>query len=225
MKKLALLLSVVLLAGCSVFTPKTSVENLAKGEMYYKTGDYKKALKYLNKAVTKDPYNLDAYASRGALLFEVDDYDAAIADFNIIMQANPNRSEVYSAIGAALAAQGKYDEAIKVLAQALALNPANVEALCSMGGIYYSKGEYKNAVEEYTKALQYRKAPQIYLMRGLSYDQAGMTKEARADLEFAGFEVVEATEAAPAKEEVKADVKTTQPAAAVKPAAAAPVKK
>lgn len=186
MKRLLIAVSIFCLAGCALPLKKTSNDYLARGEMYYKTGKLKKALKDFNSAVQKDNYNIEAYASRGALLYDLQQYETALADFNLVLAADPNRSEVHSAIGATLAAQGKYQEARESLLKALELNPSNVEAICSLGGVYYSTENYKAAIEEYTKALKLRPSPQIYFARGVSYAAYGKDKEALADYKAAG---------------------------------------
>lgn len=214
MKRQIIVLACFLLAGCSMFSHKTSAEYLAMGEMYYKTGDYKKALKDLNKAIEKDAYNMEAYASRGTLLFGLQEYDSALSDFNIVLQAEGERSEVYSAIGATYAAKGDYKEARENLLKALEINPANVEALCSLGGVYFSTENYKAAIEEYTKAIKLRPAPQAYFARALAYEKYGLIKEAAADYKMAGVSV----DLPEPKEGIIASVPATElvPAQAVK---------
>jgi len=186
MRNVILFLSILFLTACSLPLKKTSNDYLARGQMYYKTGKYKKALNDFNKAIEKDNYNMEAYASRGVLLFDLKQYHTALSDFGIVLRSDPNSSEAYSAIGAALAAQGRYNEARESLMKALELNPSNVEAICSLGGIYYSTGVYKAAVEEYTKAINLRPAPQIYFERGVAYKAYGKNDEAEADYKAAG---------------------------------------
>lgn len=204
MKNLILVLCVAVLTGCSLPLNKPSSYYVARGEMSYKTGNLKKALKDFNTAVQKDNYNVEAYASRGALLFDLKQYETALSDFNIVLQADPNRSEVHSAVGATLAGQGKYKESRESLLKALELNPSNVEALCSLGGVYYSTGNYKSAIEEYTKAIKLRPAPQIYFARAVAYNAYGNIKEAQADFQAAGVEVTYDEQAAQKTETGKA---------------------
>jgi tetratricopeptide (TPR) repeat protein len=188
MRRIFLILLCALFAGCaSTGGVNTSLEYAAKGEMYQKTGDYKKALKYLNKAVEKDEYNIDAYASRGALLFTLEDYQNALSDFNIVKHFNPNRSEAYSAAGAALAAMGGYVEAKENIDRALELSPSNVQAVATLGGIYYQTKNYKEAIEQYTNAIALLPAANLYFMRGVCYQQYGMKDEAAADYQTAGL--------------------------------------
>ncbi len=204
MRNLIFVISIALLTGCALPLNRPSSYYVARGEMNYKTGNLKKALKDFNTAVEKDNYNVDAYASRGALLFDLQQYETALSDFNIVLQADPNRSEVHSAIGAALAGQGKYKESRESLLKALELNPSNVEALCSLGGVYYSTGNYKTAIEEYTKAIKLRPAPQIYFARGVAYNAYGKINEAKADFQAAGVDFAVAEQAAQKTEQRKA---------------------
>lgn len=204
MKNLIIVICALAVSGCSLPLNKPSSYYVARGEMNYKTGNFKKALKDFNTAVEKDNYNIDAYASRGALLFDLQQYETALSDFSIVLQADPNRSEVHSAIGAALAGQGKYKESRESLLKALELNPSNVEALCSLGGVYYSTGNYKAAIEEYTKAIKLRPAPQIIFARGVAYSAYGKIDEAKADFDAAGVEFTVTEQAAQKTEQRKA---------------------
>ncbi|MDR0646053.1 MAG: tetratricopeptide repeat protein [Elusimicrobiota bacterium] len=177
------------LAGCGGFAvkKKTSLDYLAIGEMYHKTGDLKKSLNNFNKAVETDANNIEAYASRGALLFDLGEYKDALSDFNIVIKFYPNRSEAYSAAGAALAALGDYIPAREKLLRALKLNPSNVYAISSLGGVYFSTQNYKAAIEEYTKAINLQPVVEFYFMRGAAYQKYGKQKEAETDFKAAGL--------------------------------------
>ena len=176
----------LILAGCAGTTSKNSaVKNLARGEMYHKTGDYKRALRQLDKAAAAG--SREAFASRGALLYDIGRYEDSLADFNAVIVAEPNRAEAYSAAGAAMAALGQYLPARESLLRSLELNPSNAAAHVSLGGIYFNTQNYAAAADEYTKALKLRPAGEIYFMRGICYLYYGKTKEAHEDFNTAGL--------------------------------------
>ncbi|MDR0734991.1 MAG: tetratricopeptide repeat protein [Elusimicrobiota bacterium] len=176
----------LILAGCAGAGKKNAaVENLARGEMYHKTGDYKRALRYLDKAAAAG--SREALASRGALLYDMGRYDDALLDFNAVIAAEPNRAEAYSAAGAAMAALGQYLPARENLLRSIELNRSNAAAHVSLGGIYFNTQNYDAAAAEYTKALKLRPAGEIYFMRGICYLHYGKPDAAREDFKAAGL--------------------------------------
>ncbi|MDR1123493.1 MAG: tetratricopeptide repeat protein [Elusimicrobiota bacterium] len=173
-------------AGCAGAGKKdAALENLARGEMYHKTGRHKRALKYLNKAAAAG--SGEAMASRGALLYDMGRYQDALEDFNAVIAAEPGRAEAYSAAGAAMAALGSYLPARESLLRSLELNPSNAAAHISLGGIYFNTQNYDAAAAEYTKALELRPAGDIYFMRGVCLLYYGKTAAAHEDFKAAGL--------------------------------------
>lgn len=188
---LPLALCVFLLTGCCCFSAKTSIDYQAMGEVQYKKGDRQKAVYYFNKALEKDPDNIEAYSGRAMSYYTLGDYAKAINDFDMVRRAEPYRSEVYSALGSAYASYEKYDDAISILKQGLVLNPNNVEALIALGSVYMKQDKYQQALEEYNKGLAVRKMKLLYYLRGLAYEKMGKTDLAVANYKEAGLELKE----------------------------------
>lgn len=201
MRKLLILSLAIILAGCAGAGKKTSsLEYLAKGEMYHKTGDLKNAFKNLNKAVEVDHNNIEAYASRGALLYSMGDYKNALTDFTVVIYHQPYRADAYAAAGAAMAELGDYLNAQEVLLHALKLNPSHIAARVSLGGMYLTTQNYAAAIEEYTTAITLQPAGDIYFMRGIAYQQYGKIEEAHKDFKAAGLKEDEYPKIVPAPE-------------------------
>ncbi len=188
MKNLSVVVLAVLLVGCSVFSPKTSSDYLAKSEMYYKTGDLKKSWNNAQKALEKDASAVSAYGIMGSILYENGDYDNSIKYFEALYQAGDKRSEVLSALGAVYASKGEYEKALTYLKESLKLNPSNVAALASVGGIYYSLENYQQAVDIYTQALSIVPSAPLYNMRAAAYEKLGDMDKALNDYKAAGIE-------------------------------------
>ena len=189
MKNLSVILSVILLAGCSSVGTKTANDYLAKSEMYYKTGNLKAAWDNAQKALEKDKNAVAAYGTMGTILYDQGNYDEAIKYFTVLYQAGDKRSEVLSALGAAYAAKGDYDNALTYLEASLKLNPSNFAALTSLGGIYYSKEEYQKAVDIYTNVIALYPVAAVYAARGAVYEKLGKTELALQDYKTAGIEL------------------------------------
>ena len=156
----------------------------AKGEMYLKIANYKKAEKYLNRAIAENSYNLDAYKNRGTLYYAMGDFDKALQDFDYVLSYEQDDSTL-SAKGALLAAKGKYEDAYNTLYEALKINPSNVSALNSVAGLIYLQGDFEKAKDIYTISLKYRTSPEVYLMRSNCYKQLG--EQDKADSDYAMY--------------------------------------
>lgn len=186
-----LALCAFLLAGCGALSPKTSIDYQAMGEVQYKKGNREKAVSYFNKALEKDPDNIEAYSGRGMSYFALGDFSKAIEDFDKVRRAEPYRSEAYSALGSAYASYEKYDQAVIVLKKALELNPSNVEAIIALGSVYMKQDKYQAALEEYQKGLALRQTKLLYYLRGLAYEKLGKTSLAIDDYKKADLELKE----------------------------------
>ena len=156
----------------------------AKGEMYLKIAEYKKAEKFLNKAIEANPYNLDAYKNRGTLYYGLGDFDKALKDFDYILSYEKDSSTL-AAKGALLATTGKYQDAYDNLYEALTLNPSNVSALNSMAGLLFLQGDFEKAKDMYTLSLQYHTSPEVYFMRSNCYVKLGEQEKAKQDYAMA----------------------------------------
>ncbi|MCR5505042.1 MAG: hypothetical protein K6E94_05795 [Elusimicrobiaceae bacterium] len=181
--KYILLFCLFCFAACSSAQKNTvSKSNLynAKGEMYLKIADYKKADKYLNLAIAENSYNLDAYKNRATLYYTLGDFEKALQDFDYVLSYEQSDSTL-AAKGALLATMGKYDESYKILYETLKINPSNVSALNSIAGLIYLQGDFEKAKDIYTISLKYRTSPEVYLMRSNCYKQLGEQDKADAD--------------------------------------------
>jgi hypothetical protein len=68
------------------------------GSIYYKRGEYDKALEHLNRSIEVDDMSLDierTYANRGLVHFTTGKYDRALDDFNKAIFINPYFKEMY----------------------------------------------------------------------------------------------------------------------------------
>ena len=179
-----ILLCLIFLMACSNVKSQ-SEDYAARGEMYFKTAKYGKAEKYLNKAISANPYNLEAYKNRGSLYYSLGNYEKALSDFDYVLNYEKSNSSVLSAKGAALASLGRYEEAYNSLFEALKLNPSNVAALNSMGGLLYLSGDFERAQKIYSISLEYNTTPEAYLMRAKCYEQLGQKEDAEHDYALA----------------------------------------
>jgi hypothetical protein len=68
------------------------------GSIYFKRGEYGKALEHLNRSIKIDDISLDierTYATRGLVYFTTGKYDSALEDFNKAIYINPYFNKLY----------------------------------------------------------------------------------------------------------------------------------
>jgi tetratricopeptide (TPR) repeat protein len=78
-----------------LFPRKLSIyETEEKGDQYYQDGNYKKAIKYYNKVLRRDP-EYPVYLRRGESYVKLGNYQQAKKDFDQALKLDPNIKEVY----------------------------------------------------------------------------------------------------------------------------------
>ena len=84
------------------------------GSIYYKRGEYDKALEHLNRSIEVDDISLDierTYANRGLVYFTTGKYESALDDFNKAIFINPYFKEIYYLRGNVFLLKGMFNEA------------------------------------------------------------------------------------------------------------------
>ena len=66
------------------------------GGVYYKLGEYAKAIFYLNKAIDLDPNWIWSYADRAMTYIALNDYEKAKRDFDTLIKLNPGFARAHS---------------------------------------------------------------------------------------------------------------------------------
>lgn len=89
---------------------KTSSSYIAAADAYEATGDNKKSLEMLNKAVSVDPTNPNLLMKRAAIGNMVDDQLIVYDSFNALYATNPDNKEVILGLARAASRLGKTDQ-------------------------------------------------------------------------------------------------------------------
>ncbi len=192
MKKIYLsLLSMMLVGACT--TLPTSTEYVTRADGYFYDGQPQKAIDAYNRALKKNPHNLQAYASRGAAHFFAGQLELAQQDFEHVLQENPYHADTYTAYGSVLAARGDFQSALQVLEIAIRLSPDKVENYFSRAGIYFMLEQYDQAINDYTRVLQTHPAAEVFNARGAAYLRLNRNDLAEQDFQTAQNERLPAT--------------------------------
>jgi tetratricopeptide (TPR) repeat protein len=123
------------------------------GLVFYRLGDYRKALKNVRKAVRLDESNADAFFDLGNILQEEGQTAKAITNYRKAVKLNPAYAEAYNNMGIALQDNMQLEKAMKYYREALRADPNYAEAYNNLGVAFQEKGQLEEAVTHFQKAL------------------------------------------------------------------------
>ncbi len=153
------------------------------GRAYFEQGQYDKAMVYLDKAVSMEPDDANAYNNRGAVYGATNQKELALKDFNRALAIDPDLDGARSNRGAVYRTDDKSDLALEDFNKALEINPYFYKAYHNRGIIHKKKGSYDLALDDYNKALALNPLyAKVYGNRGMVYEATG-----RYDLALADF--------------------------------------
>jgi tetratricopeptide (TPR) repeat protein len=152
--------------------------------------DYDGAIVDLDKALSIDADDFEAYRVRGNIWFLKRDRDRAISDYNRTIDINPHDSVAYLLRGIYWIAQNNRAKAILDLDHAIAEDPRSVEAYLQRGLLYEYEKKFDLAFADYDAAIgvspynvrAYTRRAGIWLQRGPSEENLN---RAIADLQQA----------------------------------------
>lgn len=132
------------------------------GELEGSLSQLNSALKELESAVEKDPYNFSLYLLKGRVLLAIGDmtgsaeyYEKAAEALKIASYLSPYEPEVYYELGIAYGATKDYKNAVKMFEKAVNLKGNSTDYHFALGYAYELSGDYEKAKETYKNALKY----------------------------------------------------------------------
>ncbi|KAH7721590.1 stress-induced-phosphoprotein 1 [Aphelenchoides avenae] len=108
--------------------PKLTRDALAKGNAFFESGQYEKALGEYDEAVNRYPSNARLYRTRAWCHLKLKSYGKAILDCNTALKQDPTYAAAYTMRGMAQQAQGHRQLAEMSYKKALELDPVDSEA-------------------------------------------------------------------------------------------------
>ena len=153
---------------------------ICRGDLYYKEGDFKKALEYYDTAVKAAPDYPDGYGARGKTYLMLGNYNQAILDFDKTIELKPQDEEAL--FNRSLA----YQSAIKDYSRSISMSPREIELYIDRGASFAAIGEYDKALEDFNTAIKLNpRFATAYYNRGLLHRDMGNYREAIADFQAA----------------------------------------
>lgn len=151
-----------------------------RGEVYFQSGDFNRAMEHFNKALEINPLYSTGYYDRGITFLMQGNYQQAISDFNRSIELNPNNKQ------AAIDRRMAYKLAIKDATKAIEASPDYADAYFNRGLTYELLGDYPNAIKDYDKTIALHPGDaEAILHRAETSLKSGNSEQATKDFQAA----------------------------------------
>lgn len=162
MKKIALLLSIILLFSCGTDKKdsntnskkdlKKELMSVVKEQM--KNKEWEKAEKKLNELIDLEPNSAYLYFQRGLVKEMNLKYKECIPDFTKVIELDPKMKFSRTNRGYAYRHIGESEKAIEDFKAEMSINPEAVYSYEHISMVYYLDKDYKNALENVNIAIE-----------------------------------------------------------------------
>jgi tetratricopeptide (TPR) repeat protein len=116
-----------------------------------KQGEYDKARRSYQQALTLNPKYMPAYGALGHLYVEMGDYERAYATYQQGLQKNPKETPLWFDLGMFHARKKEWDPAISCLSKAVELEPENRQYSNALGFCLARAGRYRESLSVFSK--------------------------------------------------------------------------
>lgn len=160
-------------------TPVKDLESVVnKCRQYFKKGEFKLELDYLQEVINRYPNNSDLWNYKGVALSKLSRYDESISCFDIAIMLNPKSANLWMNKGDSLSKQGRIEESIKSFDNALKLDTNNSRALSLKAKLLINQRKYEEALECLDKATQKTNEKVLWNDKGVALAALGRYQEA-----------------------------------------------
>ena len=155
---------IVILLSFSFYTilfAETKKELFDNGVLYFKQGQYLKAVAEFTKLIEIAPDNADAYKNRGVSRMKLEKFDLAIQDFEKAKKLFPGLKGLHSNLGVAWFYKKEYKKAIENYDIEIKMNPKNHVAYFNRALCLAELDRNREALDDLTQTLELK--PDFYL--------------------------------------------------------------
>ena len=157
-----------------------------RGIAYFSKGEFDRALRDFDEAISAKPNNPVLRHNRGMALFNKGDNEAAIRAYEDAISIHPKYAIAHNDRANVFFRMKEYDKAISGYDDAVRLQPRDPVLYANRGNTYRMKGDYDRALRDFDDGIRLnpREAGSIY-GRSQVYADKGDTGRALADLDEA----------------------------------------
>jgi tetratricopeptide (TPR) repeat protein len=161
---------------------KLSIAFMSRGNAYYLTGQFNRAIKNYDQAIKVYPDLPLAHRNRGLSYAKLGEYNRAIRDLDKAISLAPNDAGAYDNRGYTYTKMGQHTQAIEDYFRAIKLNPDSPNHRFNLGKAYFDTGEYDLAIESYGQAIKLNpNRTEFYNNRATTYAAIGQYDRAIQD--------------------------------------------
>ena len=121
-------------------------------DLYYMSGEYKKAIKYANKIILLEPQHYDGYFAKGTILYELLEYKHALKYLEKAEELGCNYIDLYSKIAYIHAFNEHYKKSYEYINKLILIDRDNSYAYYLKGWILFNMEDYEKAKKNLLKA-------------------------------------------------------------------------
>jgi tetratricopeptide (TPR) repeat protein len=145
----------------------TSFEHFNLGVVYFKRGEYSKAIDEYELALKSRGNDYHIYNSIGVAYMELGEYSKALEAFNTSLKIKPN-TDALNQVAVIYIYKQDFTHARKVLAKALQIEPDDSEVLMYMGIVEMFEENYQEAIEFLEHSLKTQ--PRLSHLNSINYN-------------------------------------------------------
>ena len=152
----------ILLSLCfhTTIFAETEKQLYDNGILFFKQGQYQKAINAFTNLIEIAPYNADAYKNRGVSYMKQEKFDLAIQDFEKAKKLFPELKGLYSNLGVAWYYKKEYEKAIKNYDIEIEMAPENHVAYFNRALCLAELDRNKEALDDLSTTLKLK--PDFY---------------------------------------------------------------
>ncbi len=128
----------------------------------WKAGDFARAERAFDEALTLDPTHLKSMLNSTRVLLDLGKGKEALERIDAAVETAPQSGEAFRLRGRALAHLGRSDEAIEAYQRAVALDAQDVWAMNNLGLTYIQLGRYGEALSPLARAIELRPRSPVF---------------------------------------------------------------
>jgi tetratricopeptide (TPR) repeat protein len=153
-----------------------------RGLVYYKSGQFDKAVADFREAVTLRSSYIDAYSNLGMAFYKIGRLDEAIENFDKAIALDSAYYKAYNNRAMAFGAMGKFDKAVQDYNRVIALKPSSPQAYYNLGVLHAQAGYLDQAIKYFSQSLAADpRYVDAYSSRGMAFFSLGQYDRALDD--------------------------------------------
>jgi tetratricopeptide (TPR) repeat protein len=156
------------------------------GVIALQSGDARKGLDWIDRAIGIEPHQARFHGNRGSALQDLRQFDAALTSFDRALALEPKSAELHFNRGNALRDLGKWSAALAGYDEAIALNPDFARAHFNRGNALQVLGQREAALASYQRSIALEPThAEAHFNRGVVLRELGRFQEALASYDEA----------------------------------------